>query len=161
MSTISTTEQPQMQQIDLMKLNLQQLTQLKNQLDQELTIFQDSLQTLKMAKGKFGASKDALEQFKEGDSKKTTLIPLTGSMYVPGRIKDIDNVIIDIGTGYYVEKDRDSAKDYFKRKVDFVSEQIDKIEVLGFEKSQIRDAICEVMTIKIQQLKGSIPAQES
>jgi prefoldin alpha subunit len=70
-------------------------------------------------------------------------------------------VIVDIGTGYYVEKDRDSAKDYFKRKVDFVSEQIDKIEVLGFEKSQIRDAICEVMTIKIQQLKASMPAQES
>lgn len=34
MSTISSVEQPQMQQIDLMKLNLQQLTQLKQQLDQ-------------------------------------------------------------------------------------------------------------------------------
>lgn len=34
MATISNSEQPQMQQIDLMKLNLQQLTQLKNQLDQ-------------------------------------------------------------------------------------------------------------------------------
>lgn len=34
MTTISSSEQPQMQQIDLMKLNLQQLTQLKNQLDQ-------------------------------------------------------------------------------------------------------------------------------
>jgi hypothetical protein len=34
MASISTVEQPQMQQIDLMKLNLQQLTQLKNQLDQ-------------------------------------------------------------------------------------------------------------------------------
>lgn len=34
MTTISNSEQPQMQQIDLMKLNLQQLTQLKNQLDQ-------------------------------------------------------------------------------------------------------------------------------
>lgn len=34
MATISSTEEPGMQQIDLMKLNLQQLTQLKNQLDQ-------------------------------------------------------------------------------------------------------------------------------
>jgi hypothetical protein len=34
MTSISTVEQPQMQQIDLMKLNLQQLTQLKQQLDQ-------------------------------------------------------------------------------------------------------------------------------
>jgi prefoldin alpha subunit len=124
---------------------------------QELTIFQDSLQTLKMAKTKFGASKEALEQFKEGWEEKKTLIPLTGSMYVPGKIKDINNVIVDIGTGYYVEQDRDSAKDYFKRKVDFVGEQMEKIEILGFEKSQIRDAICEVMALKIQQLKGGMP----
>lgn len=34
MATIAATEQPQMQQIDLMKLNLQQLQQLKSQLDQ-------------------------------------------------------------------------------------------------------------------------------
>jgi len=33
-----------------------------------------------MAKGKFAASKEALEQFKEGFDQKTTLIPLTGSM---------------------------------------------------------------------------------
>lgn len=127
---------------------------------QELTIFQDSLQTLKMAKGKYGASKEALEQFKEGWDDKKTLIPLTGSMYVPGRIKDINNVIVDIGTGYYIEEDREAAKDYFKNKVNFVSEQMEKIEILGYEKSQIRDAICEVMTIKIQQLKASMP-QES
>lgn len=112
-----------------------------------------------MAKTKFQASKDALDQFKEGYENKTTLIPLTSSMYVPGRVKDIDSFIVDIGTGYYVEKDRDSAKDYFKRRVDFVGEQLDKIELIGYEKSQIRDAIMEVMTIKVQQLKNSAPLE--
>lgn len=112
-----------------------------------------------MAKSKYGASKEALEQFQDNWSDKTCLIPLTGSMYVPGKIKDINNVIVDIGTGYYVEEDRNSAKDYFKRKVDFVSEQMEKIEILGYEKSQIRDAICDVMQIKIQQLKASLPAE--
>jgi hypothetical protein len=33
MADISTVEQPHMQQIDLMKLNIQQLNQLKQQLD--------------------------------------------------------------------------------------------------------------------------------
>jgi prefoldin alpha subunit len=32
------------------------------------------------------------------------LIPLTSSLYVPGQVKDIEKVIIDVGTGYYVEK---------------------------------------------------------
>jgi prefoldin alpha subunit len=126
---------------------------------QELTIFQDSLATLKMAKSKYGASKESLEAFQENWDNKTCLIPLTGSMYVPGKIKDINNVIVDIGTGYYVEEDRDSAKDYFKRKVEFVSEQMEKIEILGFEKSQIRDAIVEVMQVKIRQMQANLPAE--
>ena len=79
---------------------------------------------------------------------------------MPGRVKDINSFIVDIGTGYYVEKDRDSAKEYFKGRVDFVGDQLEKIEYIGYEKSQIRDAIMEVMTIKVQQLKAQVP-QES
>uniref|UniRef100_T1E2G7 Putative unfolded binding protein n=1 Tax=Psorophora albipes TaxID=869069 RepID=T1E2G7_9DIPT len=166
MSAISATEKPQMQQIDLNTLNLQQLTQLKNQLDQELTVFQESLQTLKMARVKYSGlkmarvkysgSKEALEQFKPDWNEKQILVPLTGSMYVPGTIKDAENVIIDIGTGYYVQNDLESAKNFFKRRVDFVQEQMEKIEVLGMEKSKIRDAIREVMEMKLLQFEKEL-----
>ncbi|XP_053698158.1 probable prefoldin subunit 5 [Sabethes cyaneus] len=159
MSAISATEKPQMQQIDLNTLNLQQLTQLKNQLDQELTLFQESLQTLKMARVKYSGSKEALEQFKPDWNEKQILVPLTGSMYVPGTIKDADNVIIDIGTGYYVQNDLEGAKDLFKRRVDFVQKQMEKIEVLGMEKSKIRDAIREVMEIKLLQFEKELQKQ--
>ncbi|GAB0093078.1 Probable prefoldin subunit 5 [Sergentomyia squamirostris] len=153
MATISSNEEPGMQQIDLMKLNLQQLTQLKNQLDQELGVFQESLQTLKMAKTKFIGSRESLEQLKPDWQQQFVFVPLTGSMYVPGYIKNVDNVLIDVGTGYYAEKDLDTAKDYFKRKMDFVQEQMEKIELLGIEKSKIRDAIIDVMEIKLAALQ--------
>lgn len=71
---------------------------------QELGVFQDSLQTLKIAKSKFAGSKDALEQISEDWKDKEILVPLTGSMYVPGVVKQINKFVIDIGTGYYVEK---------------------------------------------------------
>lgn len=71
---------------------------------QELTVFQDSLQTLKIAKSKFAGSKDALEQISEDWKEKEILVPLTGSMYVPGIINNIDKFVLDVGTGYYVEK---------------------------------------------------------
>ena len=45
------------------------------------------------------------------------LVPLTGSMYVPGVIKETEKVLVDVGTGYYVEKDVKAANDYFSRKV--------------------------------------------
>ncbi len=35
---------------------------------------------------------------------KPILVPLTSSLYVPGTLADADNVIVDVGTGFYVEK---------------------------------------------------------
>jgi hypothetical protein len=42
-----------MQAIDLTKLNLMQLTQFKNQLDQDLQFYQESLQNLKHAQTRY------------------------------------------------------------------------------------------------------------
>jgi len=150
MDTISSSPGQGMQQIDLTKLNLQQLAQLKQQVDQELNLYQESLQTLKSAQNKFIDSAESVEKITPATKGKTILVPLTGSIYVPGTITDTENVIIDIGTGYYAEKGIASAKDYFKRKVEFLTQQMEKIQALGIERSKIRDAICEVLERKIQ-----------
>lgn len=47
-------------------------------------------------------------------------------------------------------KDIDEAKDYFKRKIAFVTQQMEKIQILGLEKSKIRDAVVEVIDMKLQ-----------
>ena len=31
------------------------------------------------------------------------LVPLTASLYVPGKLDDADKVLVDVGTGYFVE----------------------------------------------------------
>ena len=38
---------------------------------------------------------------------KPILVPLTTSLYVPGTLADPENVIVDVGTGFYVEKVRE------------------------------------------------------
>ena len=35
---------------------------------------------------------------------KTILVPLTSSLYVPGKLSNVETVIVDVGTGYFVEK---------------------------------------------------------
>lgn len=75
-------------------------------------MFQESLQTLKMAKTKFAGSKDAVEQLNPDWKQKEILVPLTGSMYVPGVVKEIDNLIIDVGTGYYAEMVSTTTRTY-------------------------------------------------
>ena len=48
---------------------------------------------------------------------RTMLVPLTQSLYVPGRVKEPSRVIVDVGTGYYVEKSLPKAKEFMERKV--------------------------------------------
>ncbi|XP_075212296.1 prefoldin subunit 5-like isoform X2 [Lycorma delicatula] len=140
----SSEGKPEMQQIDLSKLNIQQLNQLKQQLDQDSYFFQDSLQSLKMAQNKLQDSKEVLEKVTPESKGSDVMVPLTGSMYVPGTIADSENVIIDVGIGYYLQKDIDGAKDYFKRKVTFVTEQMEKIQAVGMEKSKIIEGDAEL-----------------
>lgn len=86
------------------------------------------------------------------------LVPLTGSMYVTGKLADTDNVLVDIGTGYYAEKNITEAKDYFDRRVAYVTEQMEKIQQLGLDKSKARDATVDVIEMKYQsqmQKEGS------
>ena len=140
----------QVQTIDLTKLNLMQLTQFKNQLDQDLQFYQESLQNLKLAQTKFQDSGESLGKLTPENKDKEVLVPLTGSMYVPGKLNNPEKVLVDVGTGYYVEKDVNSAKEYFTKKVKYVTEQMEKVQAIGNEKNKIREAVMDVMEAKLQ-----------
>lgn len=109
------------QMVDLTKLNLMQLTQFKNQLDQDLQFYQESLQNLKHAQTRFQESGDSMKQLTPGTNDKEILVPLTGSMYVPGKLSDSNKVLVDVGTGFYVEKNIEAAQEYFTKKVKYVT----------------------------------------
>ena len=48
---------------------------------------------------RFQESGDSLKQLESKDPEKEILVPLTGSMYVPGKMSDSKQVLVDIGTG--------------------------------------------------------------
>ncbi|XP_072350957.1 prefoldin subunit 5 [Scyliorhinus torazame] len=73
-------------------------------------------------------------------------------MYVPGNLHDVQHVLIDVGTGYYVEKTVGEARDFFKRKVEFLTKQIEKVQPALQEKYTMKQAVNEMLNQKIQQL---------
>ncbi|CAD7680254.1 unnamed protein product [Nyctereutes procyonoides] len=127
------------QLVNITMLNLLQLDMLKNQLDQEVEFLSTSIVQLKVVQTKYG----------EGEE---LLVPLTSSMYVPGKLHDVEHVLIDVGTGYYVEKTAEDAKDFFKRKIDFHTKQVEKIQPALQEKHAMKQDVMEMMSQKIQQL---------
>ena len=44
-------------------------------------------------------------------------MPLTDSLYVPGRLVDTNNVLVDVGTGYFVGKTTGQAQTFLDKKV--------------------------------------------
>ncbi|KAL6718035.1 hypothetical protein ACLMJK_004120 [Lecanora helva] len=56
------------------------------------------------------------------------LVPLTTSLYVPGILASTSTVLIDIGTGFYVEKTPDEAQHFYKRKVEDLGKNLGDLE---------------------------------
>uniref|UniRef100_A0A669PUS2 Prefoldin subunit 5 n=3 Tax=Phasianidae TaxID=9005 RepID=A0A669PUS2_PHACC len=108
---------------------------------------------------KYVEAKDCLNVLNKSNEGKDLLVPLTSSMYVPGKLSDVERVLIDVGTGYYVEKTADDAREFFKRKIDFLTKQMEKIQPALQEKHAMKQAVVEMMSQKIQQLTALGAAQ--
>uniref|UniRef100_H0XIR0 Prefoldin subunit 5 n=1 Tax=Otolemur garnettii TaxID=30611 RepID=H0XIR0_OTOGA len=140
------------QSINITELNLPQLEMLKNQLDQEVRFLSTSTAQLTMVQTKHVEAKDCLNMLNKSNEGQELLLPLTSSQYVPGKLHDVEHMLIDVGTGYYVETTAEDAQDFFKRKIDFLTKQMKKIQPTLQEKHTMKRAVMEMMSQKIQQL---------
>ncbi|MCO5569435.1 hypothetical protein L7F22_023147 [Adiantum nelumboides] len=138
-----------MEQIE--KLSLEQIRQVKEQVDSEVSLLQDSIANIRTAASRFEAASKAVNNLSTHPSGKNLLVPLTASLYVPGTLANVDKLLIDVGTGYYVEKTMDAAKDYCERKINFLKANHDKLLEVAAEKSNIADQVSMVMQAKLKQ----------
>lgn len=84
-------------------------------------------------------------------------MPLTSSVYVEAELTGCDRVLIDIGTGYFVEQETESAKSYYERKVAYVQEQLNKLAPTIQEKR----SMVQVLTQLAQQKQKAATAAKN
>ena len=89
--------------MDLSTLPIPQIQGIAKEFEQRIQYINASLQQLRMLQGQFATSRDCLKQFNEGNRDKAMLIPLTTTLCVPGKLVNPTRVVVDIGTGYFVE----------------------------------------------------------
>ena len=120
----------------------EQLAAVKQQFDEELQHFTQSLQALNIAKNKFT---DCITDIKSIANPKNEnqklLIPASASLYVPGKIKDNQQFMVDIGTGYYVEKNEKDAIAFYQKKIDKLNKESGQIQTIIKDKTQSSLAI--------------------
>ena len=96
--------------VNINSLSSQQLRALQTRLSTELEHLTTSHTKLRAAQTRFRDCVRSINDGVVGNAKKGTegrdeiLVPLTSSLYVKGKLADREKVLVDVGTGYFVEK---------------------------------------------------------
>jgi prefoldin alpha subunit len=115
--------------VKLSDLETPQLSQLKKQLDDDLQHLTNSYQQLRAAQARFRECLKSLATgLDESNKDRAILVPLTASLYVPGKLADHEKVLVDVGTGFYVEKTKDKATVFYEGKVEEIGKNLDDLE---------------------------------
>lgn len=80
---------------------------------------------------------------------KPILVPLTSSLYVPGKLADTKHVLVDVGTGFYVEKTTADAEKFYNGKVEELGSNIKELENIANGKAQNLRMVEEVLRQKM------------
>ncbi|KAH8598766.1 Prefoldin [Bisporella sp. PMI_857] len=149
-------------QIDLATLSPTQLNQVKKQLDDELEHLTSSHAQLRAAQAKF---RECLRSITGGVSSKVEgkpiLVPLTTSLYVPGMLADSEKVIVDVGTGFYVEKSTKDATKFYEAKVEELGVNLKDLESIVQGKSNNLRVVEEVLRQKVLSSSAAPSASAS
>ena len=132
-------------------LSMAQIEQVRTQLQSDIEMLQSSIQRLQYAQEGFGESMSAVSRLPKENQDNSLLVPLSSSMYVPGRLSDPDHILVDIGTGFFVEMRPKKAQDYFKRKHEYIQVEIDKIQKVLYDKLLTRQQINGIIQMHLQQ----------
>ncbi|KAK8089552.1 hypothetical protein PG997_004513 [Apiospora hydei] len=147
--------------VNLDTLSVQQLSQVKKQLDEELEHLTTSFTQLHAAQSKF---RDCLRCVQQQDGKssalqegKQVLVPLTNSLYVKGSLSSASHVIVDVGTGFYVEKDVKSAAKFYEDKTNEIGANVKDLDSIIQGKTNNVRVIEEVL----RQKMAAAPQQQA
>ncbi|KAL3449544.1 Prefoldin [Aspergillus insuetus] len=127
--------------VNINSLSAQQLRALQTRLSTELEHLTSSHAKLRAAQSRFRDCVRSINDGVVGSEKKGTqgrdeiLVPLTTSLYVKGRLVDREKVLVDVGTGYYVEKTAAKAIEFYEQKVKELETNLTELEKLVQTKS--------------------------
>eukprot|EP00979_Chaetoceros_neogracilis_P018516 scaffold10730_cov236-Chaetoceros_neogracile.AAC.1 len=143
-------------QIDLDSMSLEQLNQLKQSEEGRLTAITNHYATLRASSSRFASAQKTLKELSPASSvdNKDIMIPLTESLYVPGKIKDPSRVMVELGTGFYVEKNVKQAQELLDRKIKLVDVNSENImEAIAATRRNV-ESINDAMNGKMVEIRA-------
>ena len=116
-------------------------------------------QQLFAATKKFQDSQQCLTYMQQRAAGREIMVPLTSSLYVPGVMEDNSNVLVEVGAGYFVEKNTTDANAYCERKVKGLSENSSKVgQLINGKKLQL-NKVTEEYERRVKAMQEQMAAQ--
>lgn len=139
--------------VALGSLPAEQLEKLETGMVNEVEMLQKQMAMLTDAVQRLQASREGSEAVGSMKKGSEIMVPLTGSIYVPGTIADTSTVLVDIGTGFYVEKKPAEAAEYFGRRTAVLKTEGEKTASALTEKRQNLEAVSNVLARKKAEIQ--------
>jgi prefoldin alpha subunit len=127
-------------EVPIEKLNPEQLQYVGKQLEGEINALSQSYTQLKIAGQKFSENREYVNDLSKCQDKEI-LVPLTSSVYLPGKCKNVKSVTVDVGANYYIEMNLDKAQEYFMRKIKMLSDNMERIDKTLKQKTQYMNIV--------------------
>lgn len=115
-------------------MSLEQLNGLKQQQEARLEAFTSQYHQLRAASSRIVAARTSLSEMPtssntggDGGGGREIMIPLTESLYAPGRIVEPNKILVELGAGFFVEKSVKDAMKVLERKGKLVDANSDNV----------------------------------
>lgn len=140
--------------IDLDTLSLEELNQLRQQEESRLQALTNKYGMLRQAAARLNQSVKAVSELKPHTDGKEVMVPLTESVYVPGKIREPNRLLVELGTGYFVEKSNKDTVGFLERKQKLVDLNSENITQAIQASRQNVDALNSAMNGKLLEIRA-------
>jgi len=141
------------QQVPIQNLSVQQLNMFKQQLEGEIQELTENYNNMKSASIRFGHSKESLEMLTPENEGREIMVPLSNSVYIDGKIAQVNRALVDVGTGYYIEQSTEGAKKVCDSKIKMIEDVLEKTTKITSDKKKMLEEITMVMQRKMMQMQ--------
>ena len=141
----------EIKEVPLEKLSIEQLNYVGKQIEQEISNYSSYYSSLRIAYNKFLDNKEYINDLKTYQDKEI-LVPMTSSLYIPGKCCDVKRVTVEIGANFFVETTIDKADKFCDRKLESFKKNMDKIDDIIKNKNEQMNAVNQHLIEK--QLKA-------
>ena len=121
-------------EIPIEKLSIDQLNYIGQQIEKDIKHYSQYYSSLRAVNNKYLDNKEYIKMLKEFKDKEI-LVPMTSSLYIPGKCADVKKITIEIGANFFVETTIEKAEKFCDRKIESLKKNMDEIDKIIQEKN--------------------------